>query len=257
MKTINRSKIEWCTHVWPVVVGCDRGCTVETAGFNCYGAEAIKRVADIYATGEIEYLKDDKKTKGIWRRIVDYRPTFLNYVFAKKLPKKPASIFLCVFTDPAHWKPEWWQRIKKRIEENPQHAFILLTKNPTCYYAIRESLPHNVAVGVTALTEKQITKAQDVFGIFTNHTTVLSIEPLQQEIDPSCIDPSVIDLVIVGGLSGPGVKPKREWVDGFRYGRWRWMGQGDGILYFEKNNLQKIVNRELIQELPWPIESKP
>lgn len=275
MSQLTKSKIEWVLNAdsspgyganW--IVGCTHGCTVETVGFDCYGEKkTIKRVSFIYASQEINYLRSirhpnvEEKTKGLWRKIDDYIPTFLEHRFAKELPRKPSTIFVNPLSDPACWEPLWHNRIAERVSINKQHRFILLTKDPNTYLGTnivsRESNAH-VVLGVTALSGAQIRSAQNVLKEFPNHTTFLSIEPLQTEINPAIIDRDIIDLVIVGGLSGAGVKPKRQWVNqfGWYHRNSKLWGHGKKrIRYFEKNNLQGIVNRELIQELPW-LEAK-
>jgi len=244
MSIINKSKIEWVDYGWNPVVGCLRGCPY------CYARKTIKRVSDIYATKEVDCIGRER-TKGIWRRIDDFRPTFLEHVFDKSFSKKPSSIFFTVLTDPEYWKPEWSRRIFDKIRKHPQHTFIMLTKGPEQTYSGNIEIPYNVAVGITAITDEQIRRAMKTFMNYRDHVRFLSIEPMIERIDPGLINPKLVDLVIVGGLRGEPLATNREWVDEFRYGKWRWFEFG--TKYFEKNNLQKILGRKLIQELPWPI----
>lgn len=256
-KIIGKSKIPWCTHGWNFVVGCSRRCS---GNFRCYAMDQMERykMHELFAIQEARWLLENTKVPhvGVYPKLLkslnNFRPTFLEHAFAKRFPKKPSSIFICAMTDPAYWKLEWTERAFEKIKQHPEHTFIMLTKSPRIYAHMEP--PPNVAVGVTALNENDIKISQECLKNLVNkNTTFLSIEPLQCEIYPACIDTNIIDLVIVGGLSGPGVQPKKEWVNGFEYYSVPWIEghYGKCCSYFEKNNLQKIVNRELIQELPW------
>jgi len=180
------------------------------------------------------------------------------------MPKKPSSILISGFSDPVNWKDEWLLRAFEKIRKYPQHDFLVLTKNPEIYERniCWQDIPENVFIGATTLNEEQISHAQECFTSLPDNKNFLSIEPLQKEIDPVCIDNNIIDLVIVGGLSGPGVQPKTEWLEEFQDYSWIWYDQdclGDNkghCCYFEKKNLEKISRIQLKQELPWKMSTK-
>jgi DNA repair photolyase len=53
IKTISRTKIDWCTHVWNPVWGCENNCPY------CYARKISKRFAYKMGNREVKYLAED------------------------------------------------------------------------------------------------------------------------------------------------------------------------------------------------------
>ena len=82
-------------------------------------------------------------------------PTFRPSVLAQNLPRKPTMIFFSM-SDPAYWKQEWYKKILKKICNNFQHTFVILTKQPSIYE--KYTFPHNCWLGVTIENQPMINK---------------------------------------------------------------------------------------------------
>jgi len=131
--------------------------------------------------------------------------------------KKPTRIFVCSmgeFFDPMVTKT-WRDEILMVVEENPQHTFIFLTKQPQNIQKIK--YPDNMWIGIS-LTGKNDTITGEQLLHLTNDLKddvkikFLSLEPYMGMIDGSTI--ALFDWIIIGGKTGhePMVPPK-EWVD--------------------------------------------
>ena len=94
------------------------------------------------------------------------------------------------------------ERYNKKADDpfdNPSAAFNLLENSVTQLF-----------------DEEQIGDAQECFINLPANISFYSIEPIQKEINLECVDPDKVDLIILGGLSGKGKKPEKEWVQNFR-----------------------------------------
>ncbi len=179
---MNKTKIGWCDYTWNPVWGCRRGCPY------CYARATAQR----------------------WKPGDNFEPRWMEKNFNRAMPKDPAIIFVNSMSDIEWWEPEWWNRVILRIAENPQHQFLFLTKNPEVYNG--EVAPENCWVGVTATNPAEVLCAQS---LDSGLIQFLSIEPIQERIDPVTIDLDVIDWVILGAETGhrPGrIVPPAAWV---------------------------------------------
>ena len=148
----------------------------------------------------------------------DFKPTFLNVQYEKKLPKKPQRIFIGSMSEIAHWEKRWMEVILGRILCYPQHTFQFLAKHPEVYS--KYDFPKNCWLGVT------ITKNDD----FDNGTydflrsdfnrdniKYISLEPLLGRILSYKLL-KYFDWVIIGAETGNRrgkIVPKKEWIEDF------------------------------------------
>jgi len=200
-KTINKTKIPWPTHAWPVYVGCKRGCTVETCGYNCYAKRDFWRYQRLYP-----------EMKGKFENV-----SFIQRNFDKTFPKKPAKIFINPSSDPEYWDRVGMFRILEKIRGNLQHIFMMLTKSISEYSPSAFDwgvIPNNLWLGITANDTTAFIEAQKSLLQIKNNTKFLSLEPIREEIPVELFDPEAIDWLIIGGQSGPGKKfyPSIAWV---------------------------------------------
>ena len=219
---MNKSKIDWCDFSWNPVTGCRHGCEY------CYARKQARRFAgDIRVNlGDHDQMKRlpgdlfvlPEPFKGNEGRVLPcpagFEPTLHEYRLQMPAEKKkPANIFVCSMADLfGEWVPdEWIKRVFDACEAAPQHNYLFLTKNPKRYKSLASDgiLPERDNFWYGSSTPY---RDSEMFWSDSHHTFV-SIEPIQEDIEPSCVP---VDWVIVGaetGISSKKVTPKREWID--------------------------------------------
>lgn len=214
---MNKTRIEWCDYTINPIKGlCQGGC------WYCYARRMYKRFK--------------------WNEEVRFFPEDLNRI---ALIKRPSRIFICSTHDLfGEWIPDKWIfDIITKLQNYPQHAFLLLTKNATRYadWTFRD----NFWLGGTYTGEQPYR-----FKIKSENRNVnlfLSMEPLLAYPRELFLN-SLIKWIIVGALTGRAAKkftPKKEWLE-------RIIFEADRINtpVFMKNNLKPYWKGKLRQELP-------
>ena len=146
-------------------------------------------------------------------------------------------------------KPEWMLSIFADIRYFPQHTFIFLTKQPQ--NLIKWSpFPRNYWVGVTATDGDMFVKAMDCLLEVKAEIKFISFEPLlnwhiEAYILEGGLKAQQLDWLIIGAQTKPYKPPKIEWVQEIELAAAK-----AKIPIFEKDNLQPLLGRELIQEMP-------
>ncbi|MBN2521390.1 MAG: DUF5131 family protein [Bacteroidales bacterium] len=250
MTTLTKTKIEWCSHTWNPVWGCRNGCSF------CYARKIANRFWKRIFKNE---MLDFARKHPTWAWTPDhlaglkyFNPTWLESNFNKQFPKKPATIFVNSMSDITYWESEWMEKVIQKIKQYPQHAFFFLTKRPSVYEKINLK---NCWLGITLLDQlwidSWICSLEDV-NYHINKKIFISIEPFIGKINLDKKEYGGIlkylDWVIIGAMTGnmkDKIIPKIEWIENIRQ-----YCQDNNIPYFEKNNLQKIVDRDLIQQFP-------
>ena len=147
-------------------------------------------------------------------------------------------------SDPAYWEQSWYEKIVKKIAENMQHTFCILTKNPEIYQ--KYTFPSNTWLGVTITKNSDIGKLE-LCMILRSNLKFISFEPLQEKLNNKIFkmikyyEPS---WVIVGPETGnrkDKIICKPEWIKPFF---------DLDISVFMKGSCKKIIDRPLRQE--WP-----
>ena len=259
---IHRTKIEWATHVWNPITGCNHGCRY------CYAKRIIDRFAPkmterpepgsiieeapgiLCATKPVRLVD----SKGEYTRSANFptgfNPTFYRYQLDYPEHKTaPCRVFVVAMGDMfGEWVPdEWIEKIFEACAKAPQHKWIFLTKNPARYLALAGAgkLPKdsNFWFGST------ITTPDTPFYWSNQHKTFVSIEPLLAPFDEVDIEEvQRADWIIVGNMTGAGSKkhqPQREWVEAIVKA-----AQEAGKPIFMKNGLKELWGEPLIQEYP-------
>jgi protein gp37 len=92
-------------------------------------------------------------------------PRWRQAYFEKPLPRKPSRIFVNSMSDWGDWKEEWKWSVLQKINKNPQHIFLTLTKKQT-----KENNLTNWLQGITRTS-----------GLIKDKADFVSVEPIQGE----------------------------------------------------------------------------
>ena len=175
---MNKTKIDWCDSTVNCVYGCTNGCDY------CYARKLNKRF----------HFIDN------WKE-----PEFFPERLEALKTKKPYAIFMDSMSDYGLWQFEWLKAVDKAMAENPQHAYIFLTKTNKKGTNIKTK---NVFFG------KSIT--QGIYPGREEYFDFLSIEPLHAPVGINFDLLPNLRQVIIGAETGNRkgkIKPKKEWVD--------------------------------------------
>lgn len=195
---MNRTNIDWPwkpLFTWNPVFGCKGSCHY------CYGRA----------------INDRFKWIPEWENPVFFHERLEE---PSKL-KKPSYIFVGSMCDLfGDWIcKDWIQQVLMVCEANPQHTFMLLTKNPKRYLSF--DFPSNVMLGVTVthFSLKATLDCQTMKDMAKKYKTFASIEPIMSGFNEAGYSLfRSFDLLIVGAMTGRGaIKPQREWIDSIQH----------------------------------------
>lgn len=254
---MEKSRIEWCDYTWNPVTGCKNNCPY------CYAEKlAMRFCGDIRRNKIIADYTDNNGIYEIENEIIgrNGRSVIYPFGFAPTLHKnrltkncKPekikqgSTIFVCSTADLfGEWVPEEWiEKVFKVCEENPQHRYAFLTKNPKRYYELDEKrklpLKENMWYGTT------VTMAGTPYFKDLECNIFVSIEPMQGQFQNT--DITGVDWVIVGAETGQRrskILPKKTWISEIVS-----FCKERNLPVFLKNNLEDIWEQKLIQQFPW------
>lgn len=204
---MSKTKIQWTERTWNPVTGCTK---VSEGCRHCYAETMAKRLQGM---GQQRYANAFRLT---------IHPDALD---EPKQVKKSSMFFVCSMADLFHKDVpfEFVDKVMETIEACPRHTFQILTKRPERmveYFIGRAKrlhrlfdLPDNVWVGVTVESEREIPRISVLRRLLThsNNIKFISCEPLLGDL--GMLNLAAIDLVIVGGESGPQARPmQKQWV---------------------------------------------
>jgi len=204
---MSKTKIQWTERTWNPVTGCSK---VSEGCRHCYAETMAKRLQGM---GQQRYANAFSLT---------IHPDALD---EPKQVKKPSMFFVCSMADLFHKDVpfEFVDKVMETIEACPRHTFQILTKRPERmveYFIGRAKrlhrlfdLPDNVWVGVTVESEREIPRISVLRRLLTHSENIkfISCEPLLGDL--GMLNLAAIDLVIVGGESGPQARPmQKQWV---------------------------------------------
>ena len=213
-----KTKIEYVDYTCNPIKGiCLKDCKLSNGASYCYSRRMYQRFK--------------------WPQEVTYRPEELDKIARIK---NPSRIFICSTHDLfGEWIPDKWIfDIITKLQNYPQHTFLLLTKNPKRYasWTFRE----NFWLGQTITSGKE-----EIYLPMQNKISFLSIEPLLGEITHQ-FEP--YDWIIIGALTGKDAKrfqPKQEWIENIL------LRNKFNIPVFMKNNLRPYYKGKFRQEFPF------
>lgn len=197
---MNTTKIEWTDKTWNPAVGCSKRCHDENGKIWCYAYWQAKR--------------QKHRCQKCYEFIPHLHPERLDEPYKIK---KPQKIFVCSMGEffDKQMRFEWQQKILQVIEENPQHTFQILTKQPQNIPEI--TFPDNCWIGISLNGKYDTITIQDIKQfrqIFKNkiHIQFLSLEPYLDWVPATKTD--WFDWVIIGGLTGYHQwSPPQQWID--------------------------------------------
>ena len=201
-----------------LVIGCTIGCSY------CYARNNVRRF----------HMTDDFE-----------KPEY----FPRKLrgmdKARPQVLLLTGMSDFAGWKPEWRDEVFAKMEQNPQHQYLFLTKRPDEISFSTRLDNAWFGVTVTSRSEKgRIAALREHFHGGHRHVT---FEPLFHDIGQ--VDLSGIEWIVIGTETGRRrgkSVSKPEWVRNLTN-----QAHALGIPVFMKEDLLPIMGEEqMVQELP-------
>jgi protein gp37 len=198
---MNRTKIEWTDFTWNPVTGCKHGCSY------CYARKIANHFTKLFPNGfeptfHPERLDEPYKVPRNFRSKNPH------------LPKGSAMIFTVSMGDLfGNWVPaKWIEAVIEVAEDNPQHIFLFLTKNPERYREFK--FPKNCWLGTTVTSYKDQDRVFKLPRYKEDGRTLnfVSFEPLKGPVYISGWIWAHIDWVIIGAQTNPYKPPKPEWV---------------------------------------------
>jgi protein gp37 len=235
---MNKSRIEYLTHVWNFQTGC-KNQENGVCSLPCWA----KALSHRYGRS--------------------FKPEFKLVIYCHSMPRLPSRIGVCFtgdlfgpWVDPntvinmiGSENITLRDGVLSRVESHPEHRFLFLTKCPENLKRWGE-FPDNAWVGASVCNTAMMFKALDGLQYADAKHKWLSIEPLLEEINPLPDFKSFgIKWIVVGAQTRPEVLPEKEWV--WEIGS---HAKTAGIPYWLKNNLaplwNEIPNSKLRQEFP-------
>jgi radical SAM mobile pair protein A len=158
---------------------------------------------------------------------------------------RPHNFLLTGMSDFAGWSPAWRDEVFAKMEQNPQHQYIFLTKRPeTIHFS---SSLDNAWFGVTVTSRKETGRIGTLRENICGCHYLATFEPMFDDI--GSVDFTGIDWVVIGTETGRRKNKsvsRPEWV-------WSLTEQAHAldIPVFMKEDLLPIIGENnMVQELP-------
>jgi protein gp37 len=250
---MSKTKIEWCDHTINPIIGCRKcspGCE------NCYAEAMARRLAKMPQTAwRYKQVCGDSGWTG---------ETSLDLSCFDDLPRKPSVVFVCSMGDLFLARMAHVHEIVLRMQNYPQHRFLLLTKRPreakNYFCAYREDHRQNVWLGVSVSNQEEADKKIPILLDTPVKHRFVSVEPMLGPIGLlklDCLrrtrsqDDDCLDWVICGAETGPRARQfDPDWGEALR----------DQCLetaaptpfFFKKNSPGRPTPNDLaVRQFPW------
>ena len=209
------SKIEWLAsyatepETWNVIAGCS---PASTGCAHCYAARMAARLESM----GIEHYAG-VTTGGAYNGVVQLAP---DMAFNKPLAwRAPRTCFVCSMSDIMHDRVqrttiERVLRIAEQAKDKSGSRFIFLTKRPERLARFDWS---RFNLGITAENQVTFNERLRDLGEVKAGFKFISAEPLLGPLDIRGVNEAGVQLIIVGGETGPGARPMNlEWARSIR-----------------------------------------
>lgn len=227
VKTMLKTKIEWCDATWNPITGCRHECEY------CYARRLANRFGRFTPSNFAQ--KSDLDSYNNCFELFEHEPgNPYPFLFAPTLHLyrlnqydnvKGRNIFVCSMADLfGNWIPDKWiDMVISKCFENQQHNYLFLTKNPKKYKDIINKFGSNQWIGTTVTSNIDIRK--NAVPLFQAKRlskgkckVFISLEPLLEKLCPIEIMAIVkgSDWIIVGAETGnrkSKVIPQKAWID--------------------------------------------
>jgi len=242
------TRIDWCDSSWNPITGCLHECEY------CY-ARGIARRFGWCGNDEVHDIEEPQKNSigNINPYPYGFDPTFHRYKLdVPQHWKTPRTIFVCSMADLfGDWVPdEWIKAVFDACKDAPQHRYLFLTKNPDRYNELAKKgmLPMNHWYGYTATREDMLWRFKHADYCEVKNLFV-SIEPIQEHMNPGFCSHVPADWVIIGAETGHRkgkVIPEKKWIDDIAM-----ECEYSGRPIFMKESLRELMGGDFRQEFPW------
>ena len=126
------------------------------------------------------------------------RPEFFPNKLRLMEKPKPHTFLLTGMSDLSGWQPEWCEQVFAKIEENPQHQFLFLSKRSDLLDIDCDL--DNAWFGVTVTRRSELWRIDALWENVRAKHYHATFEPLFD--DPGVVDLHNIDWIVVGTMTG-------------------------------------------------------
>lgn len=235
MSPLNRTRIEYGTHSWPLATGCAHTPAECPTAATCWARTMAHRFhRDFTPALHYRLLEEPWTLREPSRILVSFSGDMFGDFWQAQTAEHEAK----------------WDRLVRICLEMvaycPQHSFLFLTKAPQ-NLALFNPWPDNAWVGMSVTgaetLERQGAMLQSLTALKGGHLWV-SYEPMLGR--PRFNEAFTVEWIVMGAQTGTrAVKPQREWLDSVKTRTERWR-----VPLWEKNNLAKVLGRPLTQQFP-------
>jgi len=172
-------------------------------------------------------------------------PQFVEKRLKRIGTKKPNTYLMTSMSDFSNWKNEWRDVVFDKMRENPQHAYLFLTKRPECIQF--ETELNNVWMGVTVTSESDKNRIAAMQKNIKATNYFVTFEPLFGELGD--LDLDGLGWVVIGTETGNRKgksTSEKHWILNISN-----QAKAKNIPVFMKETLLNIVGEQnMLQELP-------
>lgn len=246
---MGKTKISWCDEVYNPIWGCNNNCNY------CYARKFAYRMS--FNKKLMDHFKKYDKNLDI-TKLRKFEPTWIESNFIKSFPKKPKRIFVNSMSDIAFWKEHWMKNVLCKIEHNPQHTFLFLTKRLGVDVYRQFEFPQNCWLGLTITNANDMKYFDRLHCANDQNIKFISLEPILSNFNMFPVVAVKIALVnnklslydfitdwLIMGLQTNGFVPHKDTIKTI-VSDCKFLD----VPIFMKDSMKKVWDKELIREFP-------